>query len=60
MVLVEGARFGPLQAASTPGHAPDHFAFIAAGACFSGDAVLGEGSVFISPDEGAMLSLIHI
>ena len=24
------------------------------GGCFSGDAVLGEGSVFISPDRGAM------
>ena len=59
VVLVEGARFGPLQAASTPGHAPDHFAFIAAGACFSGDAVLGEGSVFISPYEGAMAAYLQ-
>jgi glyoxylase-like metal-dependent hydrolase (beta-lactamase superfamily II) len=54
VLLAEGVRFGPLVAAYTPGHAPDHFAFIAAGACFSGDAVLGEGSVFISPHEGAM------
>ena len=36
-----------------PGHAPDHFAFIMGGACFAGDAVLGEGSVFIAPDPGA-------
>ena len=36
------------------GHAPDHFALIADGACFTGDAVLGEGSVFISPYPGAM------
>jgi glyoxylase-like metal-dependent hydrolase (beta-lactamase superfamily II) len=54
VVLAEGVRFGPLQATYTPGHAPDHFAFVSADACFSGDAVLGEGSVFITPHEGAM------
>ena len=36
------------------GHAADHYALIADGACFCGDAVLGEGSVFISPYRGAM------
>jgi glyoxylase-like metal-dependent hydrolase (beta-lactamase superfamily II) len=51
-------RFGPLVAVPTPGHAPDHFAFIAAGACFSGDAVLGEGSVFIAPDPGALAAYL--
>jgi glyoxylase-like metal-dependent hydrolase (beta-lactamase superfamily II) len=54
VTLAEGVRFGPFQAAFTPGHAADHFALLAAGACFSGDAVLGEGSVFISPFPGAM------
>ena len=48
------ARFGPFQAIPTPGHAPDHVALIAEGACFTGDAVLGAGSVFISPHRGAM------
>jgi glyoxylase-like metal-dependent hydrolase (beta-lactamase superfamily II) len=52
--LAEGARFGRFAAVSTPGHAPDHFALLSAGACFSGDAVLGQGSVFIWPDPGAM------
>jgi glyoxylase-like metal-dependent hydrolase (beta-lactamase superfamily II) len=47
-------RFGPLEAVATPGHAADHFALVAHGACFTGDAVLGEGSVFISPYSGAM------
>ena len=56
--LEEGVRFGPLQAVATPGHAPDHFALIAAGACFSGDAVLGDGSVFISPYRGAMCAYL--
>jgi glyoxylase-like metal-dependent hydrolase (beta-lactamase superfamily II) len=52
--LGEGVRFGPFEAVATPGHAVDHFALIADGACFTGDAVLGEGSVFISPYRGAM------
>jgi glyoxylase-like metal-dependent hydrolase (beta-lactamase superfamily II) len=52
--LVDGAPFGPLLALYTPGHAPDHFVLLASGACFSGDAVLGSGSVFITPHPGAM------
>ena len=46
--------FGPLRAIATPGHAPDHVAFLAGRALFSGDAVLGEGSVFVFPDPGAL------
>jgi glyoxylase-like metal-dependent hydrolase (beta-lactamase superfamily II) len=52
--LSDGGRFGPFEAVATPGHASDHFALLAAGACFTGDAVLGNGSVFISPHRGAM------
>jgi glyoxylase-like metal-dependent hydrolase (beta-lactamase superfamily II) len=52
--LQDGERFGPLIALATPGHAPDHLALIYRAACFTGDAVLGEGSVFIAPDEGAL------
>lgn len=52
--LSEGESFGPLTAVATPGHAPDHFAFLTDGVCFVGDAVLGEGSVFIAPDPGAL------
>lgn len=52
--LTDGAPVGPFEAIYTPGHAPDHFAFIAGGVCFVGDAVLGEGSVFIAPDPGAL------
>src|SRR5581483_5368295 len=37
-----------------PGHAPDHFVFIAGGVAMTGDAVLGEGSVFIAPGPGAL------
>jgi glyoxylase-like metal-dependent hydrolase (beta-lactamase superfamily II) len=52
--LGDDVHFGPFEAVSTPGHAADHFALIAEGACFTGDAVLGDGSVFISPYRGAM------
>ncbi len=52
--LRDGDRFGPLEAIATPGHAPDHLAYVAGGACFTGDAVLGEGSVFVAPGPGAL------
>jgi glyoxylase-like metal-dependent hydrolase (beta-lactamase superfamily II) len=52
--LSDGARVGPFEAIHAPGHAPDHFVFIVDGVCFAGDAVLGEGSVFIAPDPGAL------
>ena len=52
--LADGVRFGPFMALACPGHAPDHFALIAGRVCFTGDAVLGEGSVFIAPDRGAL------
>jgi len=52
--LRDGSSFGPLTAVSTPGHAPDHLAYVAGQVGFSGDAVLGEGSVFISPYPGAL------
>ncbi len=52
--LDEGDRFGPLLAMRTPGHAPDHLAYLVDGVALTGDAVLGEGSVFIYPDPGAL------
>ena len=54
VALSDGDTFGPLLAVAVPGHAPDHLAFVSDRVCFSGDAVLGEGSVFISPDPGAL------
>lgn len=58
MRLSDGAMFGPLEAVSTPGHAPDHFSFVVGEAALTGDAVLGEGSVFISPDPGALAAYL--
>jgi glyoxylase-like metal-dependent hydrolase (beta-lactamase superfamily II) len=54
VTLADGHRLGPLEVVSVPGHAPDHLVFLAGPVCFSGDAVLGEGSVFIAPDPGAL------
>ncbi|HUA75457.1 MAG TPA: MBL fold metallo-hydrolase [Solirubrobacteraceae bacterium] len=54
VTLEDEMKIGPFEAIYTPGHAPDHYAFIANGACFTGDAVLGDGSVLITPHKGAM------
>ena len=48
VTLADGDAFGPLRALAIPGHADDHLAFIAGGAAFTGDAVLGQGSVFVT------------
>ncbi len=56
--LNEGARVGPFTSVYTPGHAVDHYALVAEGACFTGDAVLGTGSVFISPYRGSMAAYL--
>ncbi len=56
--LGEGSSFGPLVAVATPGHSADHLAFVDGRVGFTGDAVLGEGSVFISPDPGALASYL--
>jgi glyoxylase-like metal-dependent hydrolase (beta-lactamase superfamily II) len=54
VLLVGGVAIGPLEAVCTPGHSRDHLAYIAGSAAFTGDAVLGEGSVFVAPYPGAM------
>ena len=43
-----GDRAGPLEVVALPGHSDDHLAFVTGRAGFCGDAVLGEGSVFVS------------
>lgn len=44
----DGDTFGPLSVYALPGHSDDHLAYVAGRAAFVGDAVLGEGSVFVS------------
>src|SRR3954454_14723806 len=47
-------RVGPFEVFATPGHSPDHVALVAGRALFTGDTVLGTGSVFIAPGEGSL------
>lgn len=54
VALGDGEEFGPLTAIATPGHAPDHLAFLSGRVLFTGDAVLGHGSVYVAPDPGAL------
>ncbi len=46
--LEDGARIGPFEVVASPGHSPDHLAYVVGRLAFSGDAVLGEGSVFVA------------
>jgi len=50
----EGDEIGPFTALATPGHAPDHVCLLLGRTCFTGDTVLGRGSVFIAPGEGSL------
>ncbi len=54
----DGDQIGPLTAYSTPGHAPDHLAFVVGEVCFTGDAVLGAGSVFVDRAPGALAAYL--
>ena len=59
LALSDGAAFGPLRAIALPGHSPDHYGFVACEVLFTGDAILGEGSVFITPYPGALASYLE-
>jgi glyoxylase-like metal-dependent hydrolase (beta-lactamase superfamily II) len=48
VTLADGDAFGPFAVLALPGHADDHVVLVAGPAAFTGDAVLGEGSVFVS------------
>lgn len=54
----EGEEVGPFRALATPGHSPDSVCLLAARACFTGDTVLGSGSVFIAPGEGSLTAYL--
>jgi glyoxylase-like metal-dependent hydrolase (beta-lactamase superfamily II) len=50
----DGEAVGPFRALSTPGHSADSVCLLMGRVCFTGDTVLGEGSVFIAPGEGSL------
>ena len=49
-----GETVGPFRAVATPGHSADSVCLVAGATCFTGDTVLGSGSVFIAPGEGSL------
>ena len=51
---VDGESVGPFSAVGTPGHSADSVCLLFGRVCFTGDTVLGEGSVFIAPGEGSL------
>jgi glyoxylase-like metal-dependent hydrolase (beta-lactamase superfamily II) len=55
----EGERAGPLEAIATPGHSPDHVCLLYGRACFTGDTVLGEGSVFVGSDGASLAAYVR-
>jgi glyoxylase-like metal-dependent hydrolase (beta-lactamase superfamily II) len=55
----DGDRTGPLRAMAVPGHAPDHLVFVCGDVAFTGDAVLGEGSVFVVERLGEYLDALR-
>ena len=50
----DGSEVGPFRALATPGHSADSVCLIFGRVCFTGDTVLGTGSVFIAPGEGSL------
>jgi glyoxylase-like metal-dependent hydrolase (beta-lactamase superfamily II) len=52
--LRDGDAFGPFAVLHMPGHSADHLVLVCDDAAFTGDAVLGEGSVFIAPGGGSL------
>jgi glyoxylase-like metal-dependent hydrolase (beta-lactamase superfamily II) len=53
-----GDEVGPFRAVATPGHSADSVCLIRGRACFCGDTVLGQGSVFIQPGEGSLAAYL--
>jgi glyoxylase-like metal-dependent hydrolase (beta-lactamase superfamily II) len=53
-----GERVGPFEVIATPGHAPDHVSLLFGRVLFSGDTVLGEGSVFVGGGDGSMAAYL--
>jgi len=56
----EGETAGPFRAIATPGHSKDSVCLVwRERVCFTGDTVLGSGSVFIAPGEGSLAAYLE-
>lgn len=54
-----GGRVGPFEVVATPGHSPDSVCLVHGGICFTGDTVLGAGSVFVAPGGGSLAAYLE-
>lgn len=59
VAVADGASFGPLTAVAIPGHSADHYGFVNGDVLFTGDAILGAGSSFISPYPGSLRAYLE-
>jgi glyoxylase-like metal-dependent hydrolase (beta-lactamase superfamily II) len=59
VVLADGDPAGPFTALLTAGHSPDHLAYVLDDVAFTGDAVLGSGSVFVATSLGTYLDALR-
>ena len=55
----DGEEVGPFTALATPGHSADSVCLLTGRICFTGDTVLGSGSVFIAPGEGSLAAYLR-
>jgi glyoxylase-like metal-dependent hydrolase (beta-lactamase superfamily II) len=55
----DGEEVGPFAAIATPGHSADSVCLLHGRILFSGDTVLGEGSVFVAPGEGSLAAYLE-
>jgi len=55
----DGEQVGPFATIATPGHSADSVCLVHGGVLFSGDTVLGAGSVFIAPGEGSLAAYLE-
>jgi glyoxylase-like metal-dependent hydrolase (beta-lactamase superfamily II) len=55
----DGEEAGPFRALATPGHSPDSVCLLLGGVCFTGDTVLGTGSVFVQPGNGSLAAYLE-
>ncbi len=55
----DGQEVGPFAAIATPGHSADSVCLLHGRILFSGDTVLGAGSVFVAPGEGSLSAYLE-
>ncbi len=55
----DGQEVGPFAAIATPGHSADSVCLLHGRILFTGDTVLGAGSVFIAPGEGSLSAYLE-